>query len=198
MTNEGKMSNEDSQTLIELLKVLADESRIRILGLLIQHEASVDELSAYLGLKAPTVSHHLSRLRDLGVVRMRAEGNVHFYQFQPEALRQLNRLLQPNRLAAMAEAQGHGWEEKVLRDFLIDERLKEIPASRKKRLVILKWLVDKFEWNVRYPEAQVNEIIKRHHPDFATIRREFIGNKLMERENGIYWRIRSDSESRDQ
>lgn len=190
------MTNEDSQLLIQLLKALADESRIRILGILTDHEASVDELSAYLGLKAPTVSHHLSRLRELGLVSMRAEGTIHFYQFQPESLLQLNRLLQPERLAAMATAEGDVWEQKVLNDFLIGEQLKEIPASRKKRLVILKWLVDKFEWDVRYTESEVNEVIKRHHPDFATIRREFIGNKLMGRDNGVYWRIRNESESR--
>lgn len=189
------MTAEDSQLLIQLLKALADESRIRILGILAEHEASVDDLSAYLGLKAPTVSHHLSRLRELGLVTMRAEGTIHFYRFQAESLGQLNRLLQPERLAALATAGGDDWERKVLKDFLIDERLKEIPASRKKRLVILKWLADKFEWNVRYREAEVNEILKHHHPDFATIRREFIGNQLMERDNGLYWRVRNESES---
>ncbi|WDL96735.1 DUF2087 domain-containing protein [Alicyclobacillus sp. ALC3] len=189
------MTEEDSQVLIQLLKALADESRIRILGILADHEASVDDLSAYLGIKPPTVSHHLGRLRDLGLVTMRAEGNVHFYKFEPESLRRLNRLLQPERLAALATAEGDAWEQKVLNDFLIEERLKEIPASRKKRLVILKWLADQFEWGVRYPESQVNEIIKRHHPDFATIRREFIGNRLMERENAVYWRIRSEMQS---
>lgn len=189
------MTEEDSQILIQLLKALADESRIRILGILADHEASVDDLSAYLGIKPPTVSHHLGRLRELGLVTMRAEGNVHFYRFEPETLRRLNRLLQPEKLAALATAEGDAWEQKVLNDFLIEERLKEIPASRKKRLVILKWLADQFEWGVRYPESEVNEIIRRHHPDFATIRREFIGNKLMERENGVYWRIRSETQS---
>ncbi|MDP9729738.1 DUF2087 domain-containing protein [Alicyclobacillus tolerans] len=188
------MTDTDSQVLMQLLKALADKNRIRILGILTQHETSVDELSAYTGLKPPTVSHHLSRLRELGLVSMRADGNVHFYKFQTESLRRLNRLLQPEKLAAMATAEGDAWEQKVLNDFLIGEQLKEIPASRKKRLVILKWLLEKFEWDVRYPESEVNEILKRHHPDFATIRREFIGNKLMLRENGVYWRIPIESE----
>ncbi|WP_029420193.1 metalloregulator ArsR/SmtB family transcription factor [Alicyclobacillus macrosporangiidus] len=191
------MTHEDSQALIQFLKVLADESRLRILGILADHEASVDELSAYLGLKPPTVSHHLSRLRELGLVTMRAEGNVHFYRFQSDSLRQFSRLLQPERLASMARAEGNAWEQKVLRDFLIGDQLKEIPASRKKRLVILKWLADKFEWDVRYPESQVNEILKRHHPDFATLRRELIGNQLMDRDNGVYWRIPNKAESEE-
>ena len=189
------MTSEDSQVLVQLLKALADESRIRILGILTDHEASVDDLSAYLGLKPPTVSHHLNRLRELGLVSMRADGNVHYYKFEPESLRRLNRLLQPEKLSSMATAEGDAWEQKVLNDFLIGEQLKEIPASRKKRLVILKWLVDQFEWDVRYLEPEVNEILKRHHPDFATIRREFIGNRLMERDNGVYWRIRSKEET---
>jgi hypothetical protein len=53
----------------------------------------------------------------------------------------------------------------------------------------IKWLVSQFEVGEKYPEAMVNEIIQRHHPNFATLRREFIMNKLMERENGVYWRI---------
>jgi hypothetical protein len=35
----------------------------------------------------------------------------------------------------------------------------------------------------------VNEIIGRHHPDFATLRRELIGANLLAREAGVYWRL---------
>jgi hypothetical protein len=184
------VTNEESQTLVQFLKVLADESRLRILGLLAGKEASVEELAAYLNLKPPTVSHHLNRLRELQLVDMRAHGNVHMYRFRPESLYRLNRMLTPEKLTELTEdVQGDAWELKVLRDFLNGDELKEIPASRKKRLVILNWLVGKFEMEIRYPESKVNEIIKRHHPDFATLRRELVGNRLMERENGVYWRI---------
>jgi hypothetical protein len=67
--------------------------------------------------------------------------------------------------------------------------LKEIPSNRKKRLVILKWLAARFERERRYPEDEVNEMIKRSHPDTATLRRELIGNHLMQREAGVYWRM---------
>ena len=62
-------------------------------------------------------------------------------------------------------------------------------AGYKKRLVVLKWLVSHFEEGVRYPEKEVNEIIARHHPDYCTLRREFITRGLMKRENGAYWRV---------
>jgi hypothetical protein len=81
------------------------------------------------------------------------------------------------------------WEEKVLSIYIDGIRLVKIPAARKKRLVVLRWLVRKFEQEVVYTERQVNEIIARHHPDYATLRRELICYQLMERANGLYWRL---------
>ncbi|HAT45350.1 MAG TPA: ArsR family transcriptional regulator, partial [Ktedonobacter sp.] len=77
------------------------------------------------------------------------------------------------------------------KDFFEGTRLKEIPASRKKRSVILKWLANQFEPGVLYKESEVNEIIERHHSDTAWLRRELIGEKLLTRENGVYCRYES-------
>lgn len=84
------------------------------------------------------------------------------------------------------------WESKVINNYLDGIRIKDIPASRKKRLVLLRWLVRKFEPEVTYTERQVNEIIASHHSDYATWRRELIGYQLMERENGLYWRLSAE------
>lgn len=185
------MSPSDLESALTYLKALADESRLKILGILSGREASVEELSALLSLKAPTVSHHLGRLKEAGLVGMRPDGNTHMYSLRVEALRDLNKtLLAPEKMAALVgDLPEQAWERKVLRDFFEGERLKEIPASRKKREVVLRWLAGQFNPGRRYPEAEVNEILKRHHPDFATLRREFIGNRLMEREGGVYWRL---------
>ena len=43
--------------------------------------------------------------------------------------------------------------------------------------------------NIDYTERQINEIIGRYHSDYATLRREFIGYQMMEREKGIYKRL---------
>jgi len=99
-------------------------------------------------------------------------------------------LLSSEKMASLVDdVEGDAWERKVLRDFFEGTRLKEIPASRKKRSVILRWLATQFEQGILYKEAQVNEIIERHHPDTAWLRRELIAEKLMQRENGMYWRI---------
>ena len=183
--------SQDFDWMLGSLKALADESRLKILGLLSSREYSVEELAALLGLKAPTVSHHLSRLREAALVRMRSDGNTHLYRLDERGLGAIRKNLgSKTRVASLATGiELDGWEEKVLRSFVDGENLTRIPASHKKRLVILRWLVEFFEDDVMYAEKEINEELKRHHWDCATLRREFISFKLMARERGMYWRL---------
>lgn len=185
------MSQEEFQTLLQFFKVLADETRLKIVGILAGRECSVEELAAMLGVREPTVSHHLTKLKTLGLVRMRSEGTTHLYRLDAEALRAANKeLLTREKLASLVDdMEGDAWQRKILRDFFDGDRLKEIPASRKKRDVVLDWLAEQFAHGTRYREIEVNEIIKRHHPDSATLRRELIGGGWMTRESGVYWRL---------
>ncbi len=188
------MGEEEQQAALQFFRALADESRLKIVGLLAHGERSVDALADALHLKAPTVSHHLAKLRDAGLVQMRAEGTMHFYRLDMQIVRQMSRnILTPERIASLADdEQGDAWDRKVLRQSFEGERLKQIPASRKKRDVILNWLAGRFAVGSRYPEKEVNEIIKRHHEDSATLRRELIDGGWMERENGVYWLVDGD------
>jgi hypothetical protein len=181
---------DELRTLVRFLKALADESRLKLLGLLAGQERSVKELADQLGLKEPTVSHHLARLQELDLVTMRPEGTTHRYRLQAATLHRLSRdLFTPTQVASIADSvEGETWERKVLRTYFEGDTLKRIPATRKKRDVVLRWLVNRFEPGVRYPEAKVNEVLKRHHPDCATLRREFIMTRMMERKGGVYWR----------
>jgi hypothetical protein len=184
------MNPDDLPTLVRFLKALANESRLKLLGLLAGQERNVKELAEQLDLKEPTVSHHLARLQEMRLVSMRAEGTTHRYRLQAATLHRLSReLFTPTQVASIANTvEGENWERKVLRTFFDGDTLTRIPSARKKRDVVLKWLVDRFEPGVRYPEAMVNEILKRHHPDTATLRREFIMTRMMERAKGVYWR----------
>jgi DNA-binding transcriptional ArsR family regulator len=192
------MPPEDLDEILRFMKGLADQSRLRIVGLLASHERSVDELATLLDLRVPTVSHHLAKLRALDLVRMRVEGTTHLYRLDDRGLVRLSKLLAtPQSVAAWAgDEVADSWERKVLRDFFADGRLKEIPAQQKKRRVILKWLADQFEWGRVYSEAEINDTIKRYHPDAATLRRALVGAALMDREEGRYWRIHPLDEER--
>jgi DNA-binding CsgD family transcriptional regulator len=176
--------------LLSALKTLADLSRLRIIGALATEERTVEELADLLDLKAPTVSHHLTRLRALGLVETRADGVTRWNRLRVDGLERLAKMLTvPEVIATLAaDVEGATWERKTLRDYLDGERLKEIPAQLKKRQVILRWLAEQFAWEREYSEAEVNETLKRRHPDSATLRRELIGARLLARDHGRYWR----------
>jgi hypothetical protein len=180
----------DIQTLLRFFKVMANESRLKIVGVLAQRECSVEELAALLALKEPTISHHLARFRALNLVEMQPKGNTHLYRLNMERLNELNKSVVVSSPIALAdEVEAEAWEAKVLKNYVENDRLIKIPASRKKRWIILKWLVQQFEIDVTYPEKAINEIIQQSHPDSATLRRELVGYQMMQRQNGIYWRL---------
>lgn len=185
---------EDREVLLQFFKALADESRLKILGLLAAGERSVHELAEVLDLKAPTVSHHLGRLRDLDLVRVRPEGTIRYYALQSDALEQMSeRVLAPERVRTLADdVEADAWERKVVRDFFEGGRLTQIPAKRKKREVILRFLAERFEPGVDYPQREVNMILERYHPDVAYLRRELVGAGLLTRSRSVYRRPDSD------
>jgi DNA-binding transcriptional ArsR family regulator len=61
-----------------MLKALADDSRLALLRLLNEGERTVGDLARQVDLGEPTVSHHLSRLREAGLVTLRMAGNQRF------------------------------------------------------------------------------------------------------------------------
>jgi hypothetical protein len=185
------MKDLDLQTLLQFFKVMANESRLKLVGILAHQECSVEELAAMLQLKEPTVSHHLSKLKALNLVQMRPEGNTHFYRLDSESLLALNKaMLNQGQMSSLAESvQGEAWEKQVLRNYFEGDRLLKIPANRRKRWVILKWLAQKFDLGLYYSEKAVNEVLQQFHPDSATLRREMIGYQMLQRESSIYWRL---------
>lgn len=186
------MGQEKFDMLLQFFKGLANENRLKMLGILANRECSVQELAALLELKEPTVSHHLAKLKEIGLVEMRTDGNTHLHRLNLESLQALNReLLTTERVASLVDdlVEYDLWERKVLRIFLEGDRITQIPARYKKKLVILKWLANHFQEGVRYTEAEVNEIIEAHHAEYTSLRRLLVDCGLMEREEGFYWRV---------
>lgn len=178
--------------LLQFFKALAHESRLRLLGLVAAREHSVQELATLMALKEPTVSHHLAMLRTAGLVRLRRDGNTHWYALDQKTLSQLSRaILAREQLAALAGTQTQATgEDRVVRNYLtLDGRLKAFPATRKKRRPILAWLARQFDEDRRYSEAEVNEIVERRHHDRETFRRELVGYRMLARKSGVYWRL---------
>lgn len=81
---------ESVKELVQLFKLLADETRMRILHLLHQaDELNVLELCKLLSQRQPSVSHHLALLRVAGLIDMRREGKHNYYRVVPKQFEEL-------------------------------------------------------------------------------------------------------------
>ncbi len=190
---------EKDNELLTFFKALADANRLKIVGLLAQQPYTVEQIAAMLGLGASTVSHHLSRLAEAGLVSATAQIDYNVYHLQSSQIEEMaRRLLSSETLPAAATGVDRSaFDQKVLRDYLLpDGSLKAIPSQRKKLLAVLRHIANAFEPSRRYPEKEVNEILARFHEDTASLRRELVGSKLMDRAGGggDYWRIDTGQE----
>jgi predicted transcriptional regulator len=183
-----------SEGLVTFFKALADANRLKIVGLLAEKSYSVEELAALLKLKPPTVSHHLAKLVEAGLVNSRAESYYSVYQLDKKVLEEKSRsMFSQTELSSVAsEVDVDAYDNKVIKDYSKrDGSLKTLPSQRKKLEAVLRHVVKAFEMGRRYSEKQVNEILARYHADTATLRRELVGLGLMQREGGggEYWRV---------
>jgi predicted transcriptional regulator len=190
MTNETVALPDE---VLEVFKALADPNRLKIVGLLAQKPAAVEELAANLGLGASTVSHHLSRLSRAGLTSARAEGYNNVYSLQLDALQSLaKRMLSRDELTTFARGVDAGsFDRKVLATFTEpDGSIRAFPVQEKKFLVLLRYVLDAFEVGRRYSEKEVNDILARFNPDTARLRRSLVMFGMMQREGGggAYWR----------
>lgn len=70
---------------VHCYKLASDAGRHKILSLLSKKPLTVSELTERLHVKQPTVTHHLNRLADAGLVRMTKAGRTHRYSLAKES-----------------------------------------------------------------------------------------------------------------
>jgi ArsR family transcriptional regulator len=94
--SEAPLSLDDAQQLATRLKALADPARLRLLSLLLAADggqACTCELTRPLGLSQPTVSHHLKKLAEAGLISGDRRGVWTYYRVVPDALTALAQVL---------------------------------------------------------------------------------------------------------
>lgn len=177
---------------IKLFKALSDASRVRIINSLIDAPKYVELLAERLELTPSTVSFHLKKLEDVGLVTKHKDQYYIIYEICNETLNQTleNLVKSTNSQVAIEDAREQEYRQKVIDTFFKFEKLLSIPVQRKKRMIVLEKMVEAFKFDETYTEKEVNIIIADFHDDFATLRRELINEKLMKRDNGIYQRIK--------
>jgi biotin operon repressor len=195
-------ADENNIDLLRFFKALADETRLKMAALLTSKPRSGEQLAELLSIKPATVSHHLSKLADAGLVISISEGHKKFYRLCLEAVRATAQQLQssdpglhvsedadttkfyPNRVPF------DEYDRRVFKDFFnSDGSLRQLPMQRKKFLAVLKHILRDIEPGREYTEKQINLLLKRRHPDTASLRRGMIDFRLMDRKSGMYWRL---------
>jgi ArsR family transcriptional regulator, arsenate/arsenite/antimonite-responsive transcriptional repressor len=82
------LTDEQAQATARLFKALADPHRVKILNLLATNPdpVCVCEFTEPLGLSQPTVSHHLKKLVQAGLLEREQRGTWAYYSLRPDAL----------------------------------------------------------------------------------------------------------------
>jgi hypothetical protein len=170
----------------EVLRALADPTRLSVAGLLARGPATAPAMAKELGLRTDAVQRHLTRLGRVGIAAVEPDRRT--YRLQAEGLRAAAAAAGPAREPGLALGAADEEEESVLRQYFRAGRLIEGPVKRSKRLVILERLALEFDVGVHYQEREVNEILKRFNPDVAALRRYLVDEEFLSRERGEYWR----------
>jgi hypothetical protein len=145
---------------------------------------TVEEVSATAGLPPPRATTALGRLTSVGVIVADPSGR---FEVAAEALRRAAReaLARPPR---DEHAGSPAAVRRVLDAFVVDGRIEQLPAAHAKRRVVLDWLAQRFEPGRRYPEADVNALLREHLDDVAAGRRYLVDEGFLDRDGGEYWR----------
>ncbi len=172
---------------LELLKLIADQTRLDILNLLLKEDSYVEKIACELSLTPATICYHLKKMESAGIVNCSRSQFYIIYSLNREIFNKpLYELIKKDTQLTTAEEK---YKKEVISNFFKYGRLTQIPTQRKKREIILHEIAKDFERERKYSEKEVNEIIHRYHDDHCYIRREMVACGIMARENEVYWLI---------
>ena len=181
---------------IEIMKSLADASRLRVLNSLINKPQYVEELAQRIGLAISTVSFHLKKLENAGLVYKEKEQYYIVYHHCDKILNMslrdlisfdnIDKFIQDERIKS--------YNQKVLNTFIKNKKVTKLPVQRKKRMIIIEEFVKLFAPDKKYSEKEVDNIIKTLYDDYCTVRRIMIDEQIMEREKQSYWLKKNQTE----
>ncbi|WP_040477323.1 DUF2087 domain-containing protein [Longispora albida] len=164
--------------------LLAEPDRLKVYAAIVLGAGTPSEIVAGSGLAPAAMVKAIKRLEQGGLVSA-VDGR---YVAAPEAIKGAIREAAANR---QPEAPLHPDPkvDAVLRSFVKDGRIRRLPTVRAKLKLVLEHVALSFEPGVRYPEREVNEILRAWYPDdYAQLRRDMVDNLFLTRDAGVYWR----------
>jgi hypothetical protein len=180
---DARLNDPQTQAVV---KALLDVDRLKMIGLLALERRRAADLEQALRLAPEKVRRGLELLLSSGLARQDGDG----WRLEPKTVEAAARALLAGSRPRLdpAELEGDAYERKVLSDFLTaDGRLRDLPMQEKKVRVILAHAARFFKPGERYPEKQVNELLRPFYEDTAMLRRFLVDYGWMERERSVYW-----------
>jgi ADP-ribose pyrophosphatase YjhB (NUDIX family) len=163
--------------------LLAEPDRLQVVSALALGATTIPEVAERTGLDPRVVVSALRRLERGGLVsREKEQLTLHADRFREAA-----------REAAPADPvepmSADPATDAVLRAFTRDGRITAFPVAKGRRRLLLEHVAAVFEPGVRYPEKEVNAILRAWYADYAALRRYLVDALLLDRSDGMYWRI---------
>ena len=180
------------ENALKIFKCLSDMSRLKIVQSLTRGEMYSELLAERLGLTPSTVSFHMKKLEDAGLVVSRKEQYYTVYSLDRGVLdKPLYEVVAsaPDE-ADEQRAREEEYRRKVIAAFFEYGRLRSIPVQRKKKQICYERIAECFEIGRVYEEKEVNEIISPIHEDYCTIRRDMISEGIFRRDGNRYVRLK--------
>jgi len=163
-----------------LTGLLGNEERLRVVAAISLGARTIEDVARTSDLEPDAVRRSLPRLISAGVVEQRDGLKVNVQPFRDAAR---DRAPRDRRLPDATPEQA-----RVLRNFVEDGRLRALPVRAAQRRVVLEYIAGRFDRDVEYPEADVNELLGRFHDDYASLRRYLVDERLLTRNAGVYRR----------
>ncbi len=180
------------ENALKIFKSLSDTSRLRIVQSLIKGEMYTELLAERLGLTPSTISFHMKKLEDAGLVVSRKEQYYTVYSLNREVMEASLfdiAAAEPEQIDEQQKREAE-YRQKVIDAFFEYGKLKSIPIQRKKKLICYEVIAESFVPGKVYGEKELNDIIAAIHEDYCTIRRDMIGEGILSRDGGKYVRIK--------
>lgn len=175
---------------IAIMKALADQSRLAIVNSLLERSQYVEEIAKRHDLAPSTVSFHLRKLEQAGLVSSSKEQYYVVFRTNDEIFNTTLREIVSAHPAGkeLQDGRMEEYRRKVLETFFKHGRLEKLPAQRKKRLIVLEQFALRFESGRRYDEQDVTGLITPVFDDYCTIRRLLVDEGMVRRDGACYWR----------
>ena len=150
--NKEALSEQQFDQLLSFFQVFSNESRLKIIGHLANRGKKCGWSWPICWVKEPTVSHHLSQLKDIGLVDARAEGTMRIYRLNGRELETMSKdVFAPGNLAALVEPSELTDEERILRTWVKDAASSTSSPGKKKQILI-RWLAGQIDPERRWTE----------------------------------------------